>query len=56
MSWSVAGTVVGQGRYVLAEKLCEVCRLPPRTRASEHLALPEPSHRQAGFGVGTPSR
>ncbi|CAK9082942.1 unnamed protein product [Durusdinium trenchii] len=39
------GTVVGQGRYVLAEKLCEVCRLPPRTRASEHLALPEPSHR-----------
>ncbi|CAJ1327941.1 unnamed protein product, partial [Effrenium voratum] len=22
------GTVVGQGRYVLAEKLCEVCHLP----------------------------
>ena len=39
------GTVVGQGRYVLAEKLCEVCRLPESTSQPQHLALPLPSQR-----------
>ena len=42
---SLTGTVVGQGRYVLAEKLCEVCRLPESTSQPQHLALPLPNQR-----------
>lgn len=34
--------MIGQGRYVLAEKLCEVCHLP---RGRTELALPSPSPR-----------
>lgn len=50
LGWTISsellpGTVVGQGRYVLAEKLCEVCRLPESTSQPQHLALPLPSQR-----------
>ena len=48
---TLPGTVVGQGRYVLAEKLCEVYRLPESTSLPQHLALPLPSQRWGGWKV-----